>query len=222
MSFLRLTSAGSAPGSRRPRASRERSLRRAQPPPMIALAPIALSFAAPSNDLPTIWPAASTSSSGTGVRTVVPSAAFFRLSTGSSPLLEAAFERYAGLTFPHAADAPSLDTGASALGCEVPSAASAAITYMRIEVADLAEDHPRLETDESYTLSISDDGAEPAVHGSAQTVYGALRLLETFSQLVAFDFDCGRYEVGGAPWRITDAPRFAHRGLMLDTARHYG
>jgi hexosaminidase len=189
---------------------------------MIALSPLALSFAAPSSDLPTIWPAASTSSSGTGVRTVVPSAAFFRLSTGSSPLLEAAFERYAGLTFPHAADAPSLDTGASALGCEVPSAASAAITYMRIEVADLAEDHPRLETDESYTLSISDDGAEPAVHGSAQTVYGALRLLETFSQLVAFDFDCGRYEVGGAPWRITDAPRFAHRGLMLDTARHYG
>ena len=167
---------------------------------MIALAPMALSFAAPSSDLPTIWPAPSTSSFGTGVRTVVPSKAFFRLSTGSSPLLEAAFERYAGLTFPHAADAPSLDTAASALGCEVPSAASAAITYMHIEVADLAEDHPRLETDESYTLSISDDGAEPAVRGSAQTVYGALRLLETFSQLVAFDFDCGRYEVGGAPW----------------------
>ena len=42
----------------------------------------------------TIWPAPSTSSFGTGVRTVVPSKAFFRLSTGSSPLLEAAFERY--------------------------------------------------------------------------------------------------------------------------------
>ena len=163
---------------------------------MIMLAPIALSFAAaPSSDLPTIWPAPSTSSSGTVVRTVIPSAAFFSLSTGSSPLLEAAFERYAGLTFPHAAGAPSLDSAASALGCAMPSVAPAAITCMRIEVADLAEDHPRLDTDESYTLSISDDGAETAVRGSAQTVYGALRLLETFSQLVAFDFDCGRYEV---------------------------
>ena len=134
---------------------------------MIMLAPIALSFAAPSSDLPTIWPAPSTSSSGTVVRTVIPSAAFFRLSTGSSPLLEAAFERYAGLTFPHAADATSLDSAASALGCAMPSAAPAAITCMRIEVADLAEDPPRLDTDESYTLSISDDGAETAVHGSA-------------------------------------------------------
>ena len=161
---------------------------------MIMLAPIALSFAAPSSDLPTIWPAPSTSSSGTVVRTVIPSAAFFSLSTGSSPLLEAAFERYAGLTFPHAADAPSLDSAASALGCAMPTPANG-ITCMRIEVADLAEDHPRLDTDESYTLSISDDGAETAVRGSAPTVYGALRLLETFSQLVAFDFDCGRYEV---------------------------
>ena len=52
-------------------------------------------------------------------------------------------------------------------------------------------------------------------------VYGALRLLESFSQLVVFDFDCGRYEVAGVPWQIADAPRFAHRGLMVDTARHY-
>lgn len=78
-----------------------------------------------------------------------------------------------GLSFPHAADAPSLDTAASALACEVPSAsaASAAIMYMQIEVADLDEGHPRLETDESYTLSIPDNGAGPAARGSAKTVY---------------------------------------------------
>jgi len=52
-------------------------------------------------------------------------------------------------------------------------------------------------------------------------VYGALRGLETFSQLVTFDFDSGGYVLANAPWAITDAPRFPHRGLMIDTARHF-
>ena len=56
---------------------------------MLALAaPIVLSFAALSSDPPAIWPAPSTSSSGTSVRTIVPSKTFFKLFTGSSPLLE--------------------------------------------------------------------------------------------------------------------------------------
>lgn len=50
---------------------------------------------------------------------------------------------------------------------------------------------------------------------------GALRGLETFSQLVLFDFDTGRYTLRFAPWTITDAPRFPHRGLMIDSARHF-
>ena len=52
-------------------------------------------------------------------------------------------------------------------------------------------------------------------------MYGALRGLETFSQLVTFDFTSERYVIAGCPWSISDAPRFAHRGLMIDTARHY-
>jgi len=56
---------------------------------------------------------------------------------------------------------------------------------------------------------------------SAQTVYGALRGLETFSQLVQFSFDAESYSVSFVPWKIKDAPRFPWRGLMMDTSRHF-
>lgn len=52
-------------------------------------------------------------------------------------------------------------------------------------------------------------------------MYGALRGLETFSQLVSFQFSGEDYSLSGVPWSISDAPRFTHRGLMVDTARHF-
>ena len=43
----------------------------------------------------------------------------------------------------------------------------------------------------------------------APTMFGAYHALETFSQLVLFDFDQQAYRVNGAPIVIHDAPRFA-------------
>lgn len=51
----------------------------------------------------------------------------------------------------------------------------------------------------------------------SNSVWGILRGLETFSQLVAF-VD-GQYRINAT--QIKDAPRFPHRGLLVDTARHY-
>ena len=48
------------------------------------------------------------------------------------------------------------------------------------------------------------------------TVFGALRGLETFAQLVRFDYELEAYYVPGAPVVISDQPRFAYRGVMLD------
>ena len=70
-------------------------------------------------------------------------------------------------------------------------------------------------------LDIPGDASDASATLSASTVYGALRGLETLSQLVSFDFDTRAYEISGAPWAIKDAPRFQHRGLMVDTARHF-
>ena len=75
-----------------------------------------------------------------------------------------------------------------------------------------------LGTDESYELSIPASGGATL---SAPTVYGALRGMETFSQLVGFDPMSQQYTVGHVPWNIQDMPRFSHRGILLDTSRHF-
>lgn len=40
-------------------------------------------------------------------------------------------------------------------------------------------------------------------------------------QLVTWDFDVGRYRIDSTPLAITDAPRFPHRGLLIDSSRHF-
>lgn len=99
--------------------------------------------------------------------------------------------------------------------------------------------HQRLEfeVDESYVLDIPTNKRTATL--KSQTIWGAIRGLETFSQLVQarpelddegnellLDYDDAEepnYDNTGfdglyipeAPIRIEDAPKFAHRGLML-------
>ncbi|CAI5952812.1 unnamed protein product [Closterium sp. NIES-64] len=86
--------------------------------------------------------------------------------------------------------------------------------------------------DESYELSIPHAPPQLATrHGHAianmsatiraSTTIGALRALETLSQLCVFDFVARAVTIRGSPLLIRDAPRFQHRGLLIDTARHF-
>ena len=152
---------------------------------------------------PPIWPRPKAFTNGTATVSVGPAAgaSFFALAGGSEcATLTAAFERYAGLTFPHVA------TGAGA------------VSSVLVTVKDASEHYPQLETDESYSLDVPLSGRATLQAG---TVYGALRGLETLSQMVRFNFTTQTYSIAAAPWAITDAPRFPHRGLMVDTARHF-
>merc|ERR1711916_145353 len=71
-----------------------------------------------------------------------------------------------------------------------------------------------LDTDESYTLKVT----SPTATLTANTVFGALHGLETFSQLVWLN--TGNMYFANET-TITDAPRFHHRGILIDTSRHY-
>lgn len=159
-----------------------------------------------SND-PYIWPLPKKFSKVNTFAVVTPKASgFFTSATGSSPFLEQAFARYTTLTFPHNVGASSRNNS------NAPS-----LTGLSVTVDSLDDSHPQLDTDESYTLSIPATGGSATL--TAKTVYGALRALETFSQAVTFDYDARTYKTFG--WEITDSPRFPHRGLMVDTARHW-
>src|ERR1700738_5141106 len=74
------------------------------------------------------------------------------------------------------------------------------------EVQELGED-------ESYTLSITADGAKI----EAPTTLGTLRGLQTFLQLVSVSSE----GFAVPAFSIKDTPRFPWRGLMIDVSRHF-
>uniref|UniRef100_A0A914WR50 Beta-hexosaminidase n=1 Tax=Plectus sambesii TaxID=2011161 RepID=A0A914WR50_9BILA len=75
---------------------------------------------------------------------------------------------------------------------------------------------PQMEMNETYQLIVSPDNSQAVI--TAQEVWGALRGLETFSHLV-FNSAPNTYQVRSA--NVVDHPRFPHRGILLDTARHF-
>ncbi|XP_052599455.1 beta-hexosaminidase subunit beta [Peromyscus californicus insignis] len=83
-----------------------------------------------------------------------------------------------------------------------------------ITLESQCDSFPNISSDESYSLLVQ----EPVAFLKANSVWGALRGLETFSQLVYQD-SLGAFTISKCT--ITDSPRFPHRGILIDTSRHY-
>ncbi|KAL6865423.1 hypothetical protein ACP4OV_016574 [Aristida adscensionis] len=163
-----------------------------------------------------LWPLPKNLTSGSQTLTVDPDLALDpRGPGGGAPAVAEAFERYRALVFAPWAHAARRASGGYD-GYDV--------ARLTVVVAS-ANETLELGVDESYTILVAAPGGVNSIVGGAtieaNTIYGAIRGLETFSQLCVFNYDTKNVEVRHAPWYIQDEPRFAFRGLLLDTSRHY-
>ncbi|KAL5021202.1 hypothetical protein ScPMuIL_000357 [Solemya velum] len=97
---------------------------------------------------------------------------------------------------------------------DTPYARAPHLTGISVKIRRPCTKYPSETSDESYDLFVKQKGA----FIYANEVWGALRGLETFSQLV---FKGSNDELYIKDTVINDYPRFIHRGLLIDTSRHY-
>ncbi|XP_069564829.1 beta-hexosaminidase subunit alpha isoform X1 [Brachyistius frenatus] len=156
-----------------------------------------------------VWPLPQTFTPSTEQYLLNPQAFYFGYGRQSAVqpgcyVLDAAFKRYFSLIFPDYTSA----NGFLRFSEDKPFTVEINVTR------DDCESYPNEDSSEKYTLSVSAGRASL----NAETVWGALRGLETFSQLVYQD-EFGSYFVNKT--EIEDFPRFQFRGILLDTSRHY-
>ena len=146
-----------------------------------------------------LWPLPKSITPGKNAAVLAPGAANNASFFGTAPtaLLARAFDRYAKLL-------PKCDGGGGGL--------VGAVSSFELRVDEPETPGPAEFMDESYELLVPSHGA---VHAHAATQWGALRALETFSQIAA---NCTLQDT---PMRVVDTPRFTHRGVLLDLARRF-
>lgn len=151
-----------------------------------------------------IWPQPLSSKYGASQAAIDPSLFVIQASSeSSSPLLLQAIERYQKILFPIAGSATKN--------------ATRAITQLKVVVMEDSNNKlPPLDltSDESYKITI--DGDAEIATLAAPTVWGAMRGLESFLQLVDFSPSTQTYSIQ-YPTIIDDRPRFAWRGLLIDS-----
>ncbi|KAL4233981.1 hypothetical protein ACF0H5_005636 [Mactra antiquata] len=86
---------------------------------------------------------------------------------------------------------------------------------LEIEVISDECGYPDVDMDESYTLNLHPSSSVLV----AKQVWGALRGIETFSQLLFRRRNTD--QIYARDTEIDDEPRFPHRGILLDTSRHF-
>jgi hexosaminidase len=92
-------------------------------------------------------------------------------------------------------------------------------SILNVNIEDATQFLMNYGVNESYSLTI-EDGSFTL---NASTYLGFVRGIETFSQLLSYTTSGNTVTVGipFTPVTIADEPRFPHRGVMVDTSRHF-
>lgn len=105
-------------------------------------------------------------------------------------------------------------------GCNAPSVENELFIKINVESDSLSLNS---HTNESYQLKVTSSDKTVIAQILAETVFGARHGLETLSQLMTKTIDnanfTGLVMISNA--QITDFPVYQHRGLLLDSARHF-
>ncbi|KAJ0173925.1 hypothetical protein K1T71_010071 [Dendrolimus kikuchii] len=88
------------------------------------------------------------------------------------------------------------------------------IHELQVFLSEPCEEYPHFDMKEFYTLSVDTISVL-----KSESVWGILRGLETFSQLFYLSNDYNEIRINATS--IHDYPQYQHRGLLLDTGRHY-
>lgn len=164
---------------------------------LLALAIIA-SVASADDSIP-LWPIPSSVSIGVGNSVTLNSDFQFALGANfNNDLAMAAIDRYSALI------GKSSSTSGSLHSCQ-----------LNVDSTTIPE---IIGADETYTVSVSTEGS---CEIQATNLWGLLRGLETFSQLLVRDTDANTVLLRNTPVSVKDTPRYGHRGVLIDTSRHY-
>ncbi|OQV16261.1 Beta-hexosaminidase subunit alpha [Hypsibius exemplaris] len=139
----------------------------------------------------------------------------FTVKGPSCSILDAAIQRYYGIIFGKDWRQVVEKSENNATDRRIPALSRLYVT-LNPQNPCSDTDYPDVDMDEHYEIIINDPTFSSVLVGN--TVWGAVRGLETFSQLI-WRLDDGRLVINQS--MVVDWPRFSHRGLMLDTSRHF-
>lgn len=171
-----------------------------------------------------IWPKPQLEQSTDNFMVLRPSDFHFQITGNTCDILEEAIHRYYDLIF-----FPPRGSGTSKRFQKLSNKYSMTweknenfrgyLDTVVLHVMQPCEKLPSLSMDEHYEIKIdaTDRPREGIILG--QSVWGILRGLESFSQLVYSSQNGIAFQINST--MIMDFPRFPHRGLLLDSSRHF-